>query len=169
MKFLFQIIFLTFSHFTYSQSIYLSDFKWSITDIAQKGFNKKSMFEKMNRTFVRLHDSICSNRAQIWACDFKRKYNIDTTKIFLFYTSKNGTYNRITWPKQFTREERCKEIKLGENDLIEYIYRERVFPIKTYYGEYGCYYVIAPEGYWIPRGLALLHSDGQWEEAIQLI
>lgn len=171
-----------------AQGISLPDFRWEVTDISQKGLNKEEMFRTMNRTFVRLNDSICSNRAQVWAYDFKRHYQINTAKIFLFFTSKNGTYGNVTWwyhvtpainergklytmdagfpsrvksplaikdwLKEFTKEESCKEIRIGENELIEYIYKERVFPIKTSYGNYGCYYVVAPEGYWIPGGLA---------------
>ena len=142
----------------------------------------------MNRTVVRKEMSICSNRAQVWAYDYKRHHKIDTAKIFLFFTVKNSRFNGANWwyhvspvvneksklwvmdggfpakfnspllvddwLKIFSRDQKCKEIRLGENDLIKNIYREKVFPTKTPYGEFGCYYIMAPAGYWTPNILA---------------
>ena len=168
--------------------IILRDFNWEVSDIAERGLNKEDIFKKMNRRFVRLKDSICSNRAQVWAYDFKRHYQTNNAKIFLFFTERNGSYGELTWwyhvtpavnekgrlyaldagfpsriktplalkdwLKEFSKGETCRELKIGDNELIKNIYRQRVFPIHTPDGSHGCYYVVAPEGYWIPGALA---------------
>jgi hypothetical protein len=179
-----------------AQNITLDEFKFPVPDISHKKLNKEKLFTSMNRSLVRTHDSICSNRAHMWVYDFKRKHEVEAPKIFLFFTSKTGSHNGITWwyhvspmvnengnlwvmdagfPNKiknpmavkewlvhFTGEKSvCKEIKPGEDDLVENIYKSRTFPENTRYGKHDCYYKIVPPGYWTPAGVAkhLLGKD----------
>ena len=81
----------------FSADVKLNEYDWNVTDITTKGFTKESFFEKMDRKFIKVNSSICSNRALLWAYDFKTKYDLDTAKIFLFYTKKTGDVGRKTW------------------------------------------------------------------------
>lgn len=188
MKFIFTLIVLTLSTLTFAQEINLSEYNWKMTDIAKKGFTKESLFTKMDRKEIKLGSSICSNRALLWAHDFKRFYDIDSAKIFLFYTKMTGEIGRKTWwyhvapvvnekgnlwvldagfpskikgPKvstewlhAFSGSTNCKEIKAGENDLIERMFRMATFPERTAYGTYDCYYRIVPGPFWTPASVA---------------
>jgi hypothetical protein len=80
-----------------SQDLNLSDYNWNIVDVKSKGLSKEILFTKMDRDFVNVKSSICSNRAHMWAHDFKRFYLLDTGKIFLFYTKKKGSASLRTW------------------------------------------------------------------------
>jgi hypothetical protein len=44
----------------------------------------------MDRKFINLESSICSNRALMWGNDLSRFYGIDSGKIFVFYTQKKN-------------------------------------------------------------------------------
>lgn len=90
------ILFL-FSTSVFAQTLHLKDFNYPVPDIAPRNLKKEELFTKMNRSLVRLKDSICSNRAHMWAYDFKREHQIDSPKIFLFYTAKSGRYPGVTW------------------------------------------------------------------------
>jgi hypothetical protein len=82
----------------YAQEISLPDYNnWKLTDIATKGYKKEALFSKMNRSLIKVGASICSNRALVWAYDFKRNQNIDAGKLFLFYTKKTGEIGSKTW------------------------------------------------------------------------
>lgn len=82
----------------FAQEVVLTDFKnWKMTDIASKGYKKETLFSKMNRDLIKVGASICSNRALVWAYDFKRNQNIDAGKLFLFYTKKTGDVGQTTW------------------------------------------------------------------------
>lgn len=189
------IISMAWPVFILAQDISLPDHPWTLSDISSRDLKSEQLFKGMNRSLVRLKDSICSNRAQVWAYDFKRKQEIDTGKIFLFFTLQNGQYGSQTWwyhvspvvnesgnvsvldagfphlidgPlkkeewfKVFTRQEQCRELRLGENELIEKIYNAEVFPEISSHGKFDCYYHIAPAGYWTPYqlGLNLLGYD----------
>jgi hypothetical protein len=183
MKILFMLIILL-ANLAHSQSIQLRDHRWVLNDVEQLGQNKMELYQSMNRTLVKVHNSICSNRAQVWAYDFKRSHKIDSAKIFLFYTNNTpGVWwyhvspvinekNQIwvmdagfpwmfkkpltlnEWFKEFTKYESCREIRLGENELIEKIFKEQKFPTQTSYGSHNCYYALAPAGYWTPGQLA---------------
>lgn len=173
----------------YSSDMKLSEYDWNLTDILSKGFTKESFFQSMDRNFIKVSSSICSNRALLWAYDFKRKFDIDSAKIFLFYTKKTGEVGRKTWwyhvapvvnanneivvmdagfPRMIrgpqTRDEwlhsfigstQCKEIKAGENELIERMFRMTVFPSTTTYGTFDCYYRIVPGSFWTPETVAM--------------
>lgn len=75
----------------------LKDYDWSLSDVAQRGLTKEKLFSGMDRDFIRTKDSICSNRAMMWVHNFKEKHDIDTGKIFLFYTKKKGDISLKTW------------------------------------------------------------------------
>lgn len=173
---------------TYAQDVILKDYSWKLTDIADRGFTKETFFNQIDRSFVKIGASICSNRALLWANDFKRLHDIDSAKIFLFYTKITGEVGRKTWwyhvapivnekgqqwvmdagfpdkisgpqtkadwLKSFISNTNCKEIKSGEDELIENMFKERVFPQRTPYGKYDCYYRIAPGPYWTPAAVA---------------
>ena len=82
----------------FAQNITLKDFKdWRITDISSLGLKKEKLFSQMNDELVKVGGSICSNRAMVWAWDFKRFYQVDAAKIFLFYTKKKAGFGEITW------------------------------------------------------------------------
>lgn len=192
MKFIMSILLLT-SFSAFAQKITLEDFKYPVEDIKDQGLTKESLYQSMNRTLVRYQDSVCSNRAQMWAFDFERKHHVTSPKIFLFFTAKNShTGGRITginwwyhvsptvneggelfvmdagfpnkiktpltvkdWLANFTgKDQVCKQIMPGEDDLIEMIYKEQAFPQTTKYGKYDCYYKITPAGYYVPGQVA---------------
>lgn len=97
MKFVLLSFFAAFS--SLAADIQIKDYKWTMTDIASKGLTKEALFSKMDRDFIKTGKSICSNRALMWANDFKRDYNLDTGKIFLFFTKKREepTFRREWW------------------------------------------------------------------------
>lgn len=86
-----------FSTSLFAQTLHLKDFNYPVPDIASQNLNKEELYSKMNHSLIRLKDSICSNRAHMWAYDFKRQNQIETPKIFLFYTAKSGRYPGVTW------------------------------------------------------------------------
>lgn len=75
----------------------IKDYNWNMTDIASQGLTKEALFTRMDRDFVKPKSSICSNRAHMWVNDFKRDHNIDSGKIFLFYTEKKSGFSLKTW------------------------------------------------------------------------
>lgn len=82
----------------FGQEVVLSNYpNWKMTDISTKGFKKEALFSKMNRDLIKVGASICSNRALVWAYDFKRNQDIDAGKLFLFYTKKTGEVGLKTW------------------------------------------------------------------------
>ncbi len=70
---------------------------YALTDVAELGLTKEDLFKKMERKFIKLGGSICANRAHMWAYDFKRDFNIDSGKLFLFYTKKTGEGTLKNW------------------------------------------------------------------------
>jgi hypothetical protein len=98
MKLVLAGLILTFSTLIFAQDVVMTDFKdWKLTDVASQGYSKEKLFSNMNRDFIKLGGSICSNRALIWSFDFKRNQNVDAGKVFLFYTRKNGEIGQKTW------------------------------------------------------------------------
>jgi hypothetical protein len=75
----------------------LTDYDWRLTDVAAKGLTKEVLFTRMDREFIKTKSSICSNRALMWANDLKRAHDLDTGKIFLFYTKKKSDLSLRTW------------------------------------------------------------------------
>ena len=80
-----------------AQDLYLNDYNYTLTDVARKGLTKEQIFKSMERNFVKLGSSICSNRAHVWAWDFEREFQITSAKIFLFYSEKTGESGRKEW------------------------------------------------------------------------
>lgn len=80
-----------------AQDLYLSDYNHTVTDIARTGLTKEGIYSSMERKFIKLGSSICSNRALIWAYDFERKHQINTAKMFLFYSEKTGEAGKKVW------------------------------------------------------------------------
>ncbi|WPU64840.1 protein-glutamine glutaminase family protein [Peredibacter starrii] len=74
----------------FAQEIKLNPFQWTMTDVASRGLTKEALFKGMDTEFVKTNSSICSNRALMWANDFKRDHNLDTGKIFIFFTEKKN-------------------------------------------------------------------------------
>ena len=186
MRIIFILLMASFASF--AQEVQLKDYQWSVSDISSRGISRQNFFDKIDRKFVKIGSSICSNRALMWAWDFKRKHDIDSAKIFLFYTKTTGEVGSKTWwyhvapmvnekgnlwvmdpgfpakikgpitkeewLKAFAGSTRCKEIKVGENELIERMFRETAFPETTVYGTYDCYYRITPGTFWTPSTVA---------------
>ena len=80
-----------------ASDIRLPGFSFLLGDISARGFSADELFEKMDRTSFDLKNSICSNRALIWANDFKIREGLETAKIFMFYTPKAGVAQRSMW------------------------------------------------------------------------
>lgn len=95
MKLFFCLLLISFQTLAFDQT--LKDFNWPLTDISKKGLRKEALFSRMDRDFIDLGSSICSNRALMWAHDLKRSYNLNTAKVFLFYTKKKGKISLKTW------------------------------------------------------------------------
>jgi hypothetical protein len=85
-----------FSFSLFAQTITLEEYRTPIPDIAERHFIKEDLFQKMNRRLVKVNDSICSNRAHVWAYDFQ-KHGIASPKIFLFFTPKTSRRDGISW------------------------------------------------------------------------
>lgn len=91
------VLFLLFSVFSaYSQSQTLPDYNYTINDIKDRGMKKEDLFRRMRRLRVKEKDSICSNRAHLWSYDL-HKQGIQGSKVFLFFTSKTGQFEGLTW------------------------------------------------------------------------
>lgn len=86
---------ITFSLALSAAEVKLADYNWTLTDIAEKGLSKEALFTRMDRDFINLKSSICSNRALMWANDFKRKYDLNTAKVFLFFTKEERPEDEI--------------------------------------------------------------------------
>ncbi len=159
-----------------------------ISDLSRLGVTKEQVFRQLDRSFVKINSSICSNRAHMWAWDMLRDYGAETAKIFLFYTDQAGTVGNANWwhhvanvvnergrlyvvdggfpgmingplapaewMEKFAGSRRCRQIRAGEEDLIELMFRGRAFPRQTRYGNADCYYRLTPAGYWTPNTVA---------------
>src|SRR5690606_35712136 len=95
MKLFFGLLLISFQTLAFDHE--LKDFSWSVTDISRKNLSKETLFSRLDRNFINLKSSICSNRALMWAHDMKKNYNLDTAKVFLFYTKKEGQFRLKTW------------------------------------------------------------------------
>src|SRR3954465_8728523 len=99
MKFIMPLLLISFSAF--SQTITLNEFKYPVKDIKSQGLTKEALYQNMNRSLVRPQDSICSNRAEVWAYEFEKKSDVTSPKIFLFFTPKNsrtgGWLTGVNW------------------------------------------------------------------------
>lgn len=83
---------------SWSQDLQIKNYNAHMTDVKSVGQTKESLFKSLNRKLVKLGDAICANRAQVWTYDLKRFFEVDSAKIFLFYTKKNeGSVGRKVW------------------------------------------------------------------------
>lgn len=80
----------------YAQTITIPQYNYIVRDIRERKLSKEFLYLKMNRKLVRSKDSICSNRAHVWTWDFHLN-NIESPKIFLFFTPKTGHFDGVTW------------------------------------------------------------------------
>ena len=80
-----------------SQEILLNDYNWFLTDIIQNNLSKEKIFQEMDRSFIKTDSAICSNSAHMWVNDFKKKHDIQSGKIFVFFTKKNSDDGLKTW------------------------------------------------------------------------
>lgn len=83
-----------------------------------------------------------NENGQLWVMDAGFPKFIDTP------------LSKEEWLTKFVGSSNCKEIKAGENELIERMFIGRVYPQTTRYGTYDCYYRITPAGYWTPASIA---------------
>jgi hypothetical protein len=79
-----------------AQTLHLEEFNYQVPDIREKNLTKETLFHQMDRTLVRVKDSICSNRAHVWSYQLKKK-DIVAPKIFLFFTPKTARFDGVTW------------------------------------------------------------------------
>lgn len=75
----------------------LKDFNYTLPNTVSRGETSDSLFEAMDREFIKPTSSICSNRAHMWANDFLVRYQIESAKIFMFYTARNEDESRSMW------------------------------------------------------------------------
>lgn len=94
MKLFIALFFLSTSLF--AQTVTVPEYNYVVRDIRERNLSKESLYQKMNRSLVRSKDSICSNRAHVWGWDFHLN-NIESPKIFLFFTPSTGHFDGITW------------------------------------------------------------------------
>lgn len=97
MKQLLLVLTLFFSFTALAQDIYLQDYNYTVSDILRQGLTKDQVFNNLDRDLIKIGDSICSNRALIWAWQMQQDYNITSAKIFLFYSTKTGEVGDKTW------------------------------------------------------------------------
>lgn len=81
----------------HAQVVGIPDYDWKMNDISSRGLTREKLFTSMDRTLIKVGQSICSNRAHVWAYDMKKAHDVDSSKIFLFYTAKSGQHGSITW------------------------------------------------------------------------
>jgi Glutaminase len=68
-----------------------------VADLAQQGTTKEKIFRKMQERLIKFDSSICANRAHMWAYDFFRFFQVDSAKIFIFYTPKTSRSSGENW------------------------------------------------------------------------
>lgn len=90
------LVLFLFSLSAFAQDIKLSDYNFTVEDILKQKTNKESEFKKLNRNIVKINDSICSNRAQVWSWDFHLR-GIDSAKVFMFFTPKTSRQEGVNW------------------------------------------------------------------------
>lgn len=185
---LFTALLSSWSSWSFAQDISLNDYNYTVTDVARRGLTKETIFQGMDRSFIKLGSSICSNRALIWAHNMEREYHINTAKLFLFYTEKIGEagdkrwWYHVTpmvnengelwtvdagfphfvnrpmsipdWLHKFAGSSNCKELQIGDDDLIENAFAMHQFPNVSRHGNFDCYYRITSAPYWTPSTVA---------------
>jgi len=174
---------------SFSVELKIKDFNYyKLTDVQEKGLSPKYLYDRMDTTNYNINSAICSNIALLWGYDFKKFFNLNTGKIFLFYTHRMGPASNSKWwyhvaplineggkvvimdagfpymidtPVtmdewflKFAGSTKCKAIQATDTDLIERMNRGKIYPEYTSYGQYDCYYKIAPDYVWTPAVMA---------------
>lgn len=80
-----------------AKELKIDGYDWTMTDIKSRGLNKEDLYEEMDTTFIKAQKSICSNRALMWAQNFKRDHRLNTAKVFLYYTELKSRASLKTW------------------------------------------------------------------------
>ena len=80
-----------------AQNVTLRDWNYTLTDVSRAGLSTERLYSSMERDFIKVTSSICSNRALMWNNDFKNNYNLETAKVYMFYTGVNGRVGSKTW------------------------------------------------------------------------
>jgi hypothetical protein len=86
-----------FSAAAFAYPVNIPDYNYSLTDVLDRGVTKEQMFSQMDRSFMKLGNSVCANRALVWLNDFNRFYGVHGAKIFLFYTDRTGGEGSKEW------------------------------------------------------------------------
>lgn len=68
-----------------------------VADLAQQGTTKEKIFRKMQERLIKFDSSICANRAHMWSYDFQRFFQVESAKIFIFYTPKTSRASGESW------------------------------------------------------------------------
>lgn len=79
-----------------AQDVSMEHFNWTMNDVSTAGVTKEELFQKMDRDLI-VGQSICANRALMWLYEFKKNFNVDGSKIFVFYTEKKSGLSVRTW------------------------------------------------------------------------
>lgn len=95
-KTLLAVLALSLTAFAFADELDVKDYNYRMSDLAGSGYTKEEVFSRMNRDFIK-SDSICANRAHMWAFDFKRAFDLDAAKLFVFYTDKVGNTGATNW------------------------------------------------------------------------
>lgn len=67
-----------------------------VSDLAQQGHTKEKIFRKMQERLIKT-ESICANRAHMWSYDFMRFFEVESAKVFVFYTAKTSRASGERW------------------------------------------------------------------------
>lgn len=90
------LVFLSLSFSAYAQPLLIKDFNFPVPDIREQNKTRDDLFTKMNRSLVRIKDSICSNRAHVWSFEMKKK-EVIAPKIFMFFTPSTAHFDGVSW------------------------------------------------------------------------
>lgn len=96
-KLLLAVLACSFIGAAFAQDYTPRDYKQTFNDISVDGITKEQLFQSMDRSLMRLDDSVCANRALMWLWDIKDKFNVDAGKVFVFYTGRYGAVGRTDW------------------------------------------------------------------------
>lgn len=130
--------------------------------------------------------SQCYNRAHVWAYESKREFNLDSMKVFMFFTSKYiRDYNYYWWfhvapgtlvqtpegPSERVLDPAFMKAPVPTQTWTNYFVKPKpVCPVVTRYQDYSehqyeqyCYLIKVPMYYWQPRDIESV-SNGKPEK-----
>ncbi len=98
MRFSAVLAFLMFVSTAYAQELQVPFYDGVfVADLAQQGHSKLKIFNKMQERLINQSNSICANRAHMWSYDFMRFFQVDSAKVFIFYTPKTSRAGGDNW------------------------------------------------------------------------